>query len=172
MTTMIDRPETVAESRLEQMQAHNANLRTTVAVLVIIAVALGGWILFDYLGEAEVAPSSAVSQLVDDYTQAWNEYDEAAFLELTTAGYRFEAAGGMDYRQADQANQIGSVLPRFAWNVERLAAPMVTGDDPYYVSWPIRVTTNIREAEGIAILTVVSDGDGYLVSRHVVIGDF
>ena len=37
MTTMIDRPETVAESRLEQMQAHNANLRTTVAVLVIIA---------------------------------------------------------------------------------------------------------------------------------------
>ena len=172
MTTMVDRPETATEPRLESLERHNRSLRTTVAILAILAVAMGGWILFDFLGEAEVAATPEVAQLVDDYIQSWNDYDGDAFLALTSAGYRFESPGGMSFNQAEQAEEIVTTLPRFAWSVERLAEPVMTGDDPYYVTWPIKVTNNMREADGMSILTVVSDGDNFLVRRHVVIGDF
>jgi len=172
MTTMIERPETVTEPRLETLESRNRGLRTTIAVLGIIVAAMGGWILFDYLGEADTAASADIAQLVDDYSTAWNAYDADAFLGLTTLGYRFESAGGMELNQADQAAQIESYLPRFSWSVEKLGEPIMTGSDPYYVSWPILVTNNIREFEGISVLTIVSEGDEFLVTRHKVIGDF
>lgn len=173
MTTMIERPETVAlDQRLETLDRRNRNLGVTVVILGILVLALGAWIAYDYSQESVVAASSEMTQLLDDYTAAWNDYDGAAFLALTTEGYRFTSAGGMEFFRADQATEIESTLPSFAWQVEKLGDPVVTGDGPWYVAVPNETTTNIRDAQGVSIITVV-DIDGTLkVASHRVIGDF
>ncbi len=172
MTTMIESEETVAVPRLETMERRNRGLGIAIVVLAILVLALGAWTIYDFSQGAATAPSSEMTQLLDDYDTAWNNYDGEAFLALTTAGYKFTTAGGREFRELDQAFAIGNTLPMFAWRFENQGEPIVTGHGPWYVSTPIQTTTNIREADGHSILTVV-DIDGVLqVSDHRIIGDF
>ncbi len=172
MTTMIDSEETGAVPRLETMERRTRGLGIAVVILAGLVLALGAWIIYDISQGASTAPSAEMTQLLDDYDSAWNNYDAEAFLALTTAGYRFTSAGGSEFRRVDQASEIETRLPMFTRQFENLGEPIVTGHGPWYVSTPVHTTTNIREAEGISILTVV-DIDGVLqVSDHRIIGDF
>lgn len=172
MTTMIDRPESAVDPRLETLERRSRGLVITVAILAIVVLALAGWFLYEQSQSAATAASSEMAQLVDDYTAAMNEYDGEAFLELTTPGYVFTSAGGMEFRQREQADRIEEALPSYLWQVERPGKPMVMGDGPWYVAIPIHTTTNIREADGVSILTIIDDGGVLRVASHVVIGDF
>ncbi|MEE9177250.1 MAG: hypothetical protein V3U46_02355 [Acidimicrobiia bacterium] len=172
MTTMIESEETVAVPRLETMERRNRGLGLAVVILAILVLALGAWTIYDFSQGAATAPSAEMTQFLDDYDTAWNNYDGEAFLALTTAGYKFTTAGGREFRELDQAFTIGTTLPMFAWQFENLGEPIVTGHGPWYVSTAIQTTTNIREADGHSILTVV-DIEGVLqVSDHRIIGDF
>lgn len=172
MTTMIDSKETVTAPRLETVERRTRRLGLTVVILTILVVALGAWIIYDFTQGAATAPTAEMTQLVDDYTTAWNDYDGEAFLALTTPGYRFNGAGGQEFNQTDQAIELESTYPQFAWQVENTGDSIVVGVGPWYVSTPIHTTNNVREADGVSIMTVV-DIDGVLLVRdHIVIGDF
>ncbi len=172
MTTMIDSKETVSAPRFETVERRTRGLGLAVVILTILVVALGAWIIYDFSQGAATAPSAEMSQLVDDYTTVWNDYDGEAFLALTTAGYTFTRAGGQEFNRADQALQLESTYPQFEWQVENMGESIVVGDGPWYVSTPVHTTTNIREADGISILTLVDVDGVLLVTSHKVIGDF
>lgn len=172
MTTAIDRPEAVADPRLETTEERRGGLGVAVVILTVIVVILGAWILYDYSQRSATAASPEMVQLLDDYTTAWNDHDAEAFLALTTEGYVFTAPGGMEFNRADQGSQLETTLPAFTWQVEELGDPIMVGSNPYYVAKGIHTVTNIREADGISILTV-EDIDGTLkVARHIIVGDY
>lgn len=172
MTATLTRPETVVEEQLELVSQRSRGLWVALAILAIAVLGLGTWIVVDMFRSSEVTPSGEIASLLDDYTAAWNEYDGDAMLELTTPGFTFTAAGGMKLDRADTATHVANELPAHRFSMERPGFPVMMGDGPWYVAMPVHTTTNIREADGIAILTIMNQGDTYLVVRHTVTGDF
>lgn len=144
MTTMIDSKETVVAPGPETVERRTRGLGLGVVILTNLVLAMGAWIIYDFNQGAATAPTSEMSQLVDDYTTAWNDYDGEAFLALTTPGHRFERAGGCVFNQTEQAVQLESTYPQFAWQVENMGPSIAVGEGPWYVSTPIQATTNVR----------------------------
>jgi len=171
MTTMIDRPDTGVDSGHETLERRIRRLWLTVVILGVFLLGFGAWIIYDYTQDSALAPSAEIAQLVDDYTNAWNDYDGEAFLATTQAGYRFTSNAGT-FDRTEQLFVIENTLPEVEWRVEALADPMAVGDGPtWFITIPNETTDNIRDfIEGVSVLTVVDRDGTYLVTGHIFIG--
>ena len=173
MTTMIDRSETVADPGHEKLERRSRSLGVTVVILTILVVGMGAWIIYDYTQDTALAPNAEISQLIEDYQTAWNDYDGEAFLATTREGYTFTSSAAGMFDRTEQLDIIENTLPSYDWNVEFLSDPVAVGDGPWwYVTIPSRTSDNLRDSiDGIAVLTVVEQDGTYLVIRHIFEGD-
>ena len=147
-------------------------LTTWVVVLGIVAVGLAGWVVYDLFFGPTTAPNTEMSQLLDDYTAAWNDHDGEAFMALVTEDFVFESDGGISTRTY-QAQSI-TASSEYGWEVDQVGEPMWAGDGPWYVTTVDEVSWEDAPApiEGISTFEVVEMEDGsYLIAQHVFFGD-
>ena len=180
MTTLTDREgntTTTTEERGDQTGHPERGNRTLTAIVIALAVALvglGAWVIIDRNSTPETAPSDEVSQLWDDYIDAWNNYDGDAFLQLTTSDYTFVTEQGTA-TAAEQASEI-NLLGNYGWHVTDVGEPLMAGDGPWYVT-QVNLVENATSArgggstEGISVLTIVDDGGVLRVANHTFFSD-
>lgn len=171
MTTMTDRSDTVADSGQETLERRIRSLWIAVMILGALVLGLGAWLIYDYTQDSALAPSAEIAQLVEDYTNAWNDYDGEAFLATTREGYTFTSNAGT-FDRTEQLYAIENTLPKYEWRVEPLLDPIAVGDGPtWFISLPNETSDNIRDlVEGVTVLTVVDRDGDYLVTRHIFVG--
>lgn len=148
-------------------------LGPVVGILAIVLVVLGAWIIYDFVQESALAPAAEISELVDDYVAAWNEYDGESFLETTRQGYTFTSSAAGTFDRDDQAQIVETDLRASAWQMTMLDDPLVVGDGPwYYVSFPVEIEAMLTGArQGMSVLTVYETQDGdVLVMNHMYVG--
>jgi hypothetical protein len=176
MTTLTDREETTTQTEVHEGQTThpdggNRTLKAIVIALTIALVSLGAWVITDRSSTPETALSDDVAQLWDDYTDAWNNYDGAAFLALVTPDYTFVTeVGSTDAAlQATYINRLGT----YDWHASSIGERVMAGDGPWYVSQVNRVeqSTWPDPVEGISVLTIIDDGGVLRVTNHTFFGD-
>lgn len=139
-------------------------------VLGVVAVGLGGWVVYD-LFFAAGAPNGELAQLVEDYEAAWEDADPTAFEAIVTDDYVFETSAG----SSGVASMRGSIAVDVGFEAESFSEAW-SGEGPtYYVARSQTVSSEDAfpgpdGVDGVSVLTIVGDGDGYLVARHVWFG--
>ena len=142
-----------------------------VAVLVVAVAGLGAWAIYGAFSGSETAPTDEIDQLMDDYMDAWNDYDGDAFLQVVSDDYVLQTEGDLTgaAAQATYIDQLGT----YNWQVTPVGDRMMAGDGPWYVTQVNVLESSIYagEVEGITVLTIV-DEDGVLrVAGHTYFGD-
>ena len=142
-----------------------------VIALTVALVGLGAWVIIDRSSTPATAPSDDVAQLWDDYSDAWNNYDGDAFLQLTTDDYTLVTEQGTT-TAASQATAING-LGSYDWQVTPVGERVMAGDGPWFLTQVNRVqdSTMTEPVEGISVLTIVDDDGVLLVSNHTFFGD-
>jgi len=161
-------PESVGS--LESTQRRNRGLTIAVAVLTVITLGLAGWLAYVMLAPEENAVSEDVAQVVEEYGDAWNNYDGAAFLGLVTAGYQFYNPVGLPAENAeDTAAMISTDLKSNGWAVERYGPAQMIGDEYTVQVSQLGVTSNygVVGDEGISVMTLVNEDGAWKVQQHV-----
>jgi Tfp pilus assembly protein PilV len=161
-------PEDVGS--LESTQRKNRGLTIAVAVLTVITLGLAGWLAYLLVVPEENAVSSDVAQVLEDYTDAWNNYDGAAFMGLVTADYKFYEAAGQPAEDAEgTAAMISNDLEGFDWAVEQQGAAQMIGDEyTVHVSSLDVTSTNVGpDNEGVSVLTLVNQDGVWKVKQHI-----
>lgn len=182
MSTFTERPDHVTESGSGHTPTptdrHHGDgssgrgmLIGLVVVLAAAVVGLGAWLIVDGTETSDTAVTDEVQQLLDDYHDAWNEYDGDAYLRLMTPG-GMHVVGGRATQAAQQATIIEG-LDRYDWHVEPIGEPILVGDGPWYVAQANLLTaTTYPEGghEGLSVLTIVNDDGTMRITRHVYTG--
>jgi len=138
--------------------------------IAVLAAALA--LPFSAVACSDDEPANAVPDdvwaVVEDYTQAWNDYDGEAFRSVVTEDYHF-VTGGMETGVEAQANLISTALSSQDWAAETVGDPIVAGDGPYYVAITNQLTSASSPdgVEGMSTVTVVDDNGALKVSEHV-----
>lgn len=162
-------PETARPSA--SIERRTRGLTVAVAVLTAMTLGLAGWLAYLLLSTDETAVSSDVAVVVEDYRDAWNDYDGEAFLGLVTPGYRFYETPGVPGDTAEEtAATISTGLASINWAVEQIGPGQMIGDEnTVYVSVVNRVTGTGGAiwGEGISVFTLVKQGDTWKVQQHV-----
>lgn len=136
------------------------------------AILLAAGVLpFTQLACSDDEPANAVPDdvwtLIEDYTAAWNDYDDGAFLDHVTEDYVFVTDTSESDREA-QAEVIGAgTLSGMSWSAEVIGDPIVAGDGPYDVAVTNRITMNGIETDGLSMVTVVDDDGELKVAEHI-----
>ena len=177
MTTLTDREETTTtetetdRGRTGHPDRGNRTLKAIVIALTVALIGLGAWVIIDRSSTPDTAVSDDVAQVWDDYTDAWNNYDGDAFLQVTTSDFTFVTEQGATGAavQANYINQLGN----WDWHATPIGERVMAGDGPWYVSQVNRVTdsTTADPVEGISVLTIVDNGGVLRVSNHTFFGD-
>ena len=165
MTATVERPEKVADT---SRAGGPTGLRITVLILAILALGMGAWIIYDYVQDSALTPNAEMSELIDDYTAAWNEYDSEAFLAATRDGYVFTSNTSGVFDRDEQAAVIDE-LGTYSWQVTILDDPLVVGDGPwFYASFPVEIESTLSDvAQGVSMLTIFEMDGEMLVTAHV-----
>lgn len=140
-----------------------------VATVVVLLLAVVGLIIWPIGGnDSDASLPDDVEQLLDDYEDAWNDYDAEAFLELTTGDYVMRTQrNGESGRQA-QASIIAS-LGTSEWRTTRAGDPIVTGDGPWQVAQQTDMSATflpVGEESGISTFVVVVEDGVPKVASH------
>jgi len=118
--------------------------------------------------DTDTSISDEVQELMDEYTQAWNDNDGDAFLSLVTDDFRMVSSA----TETNAAQQASIIEQRWNWTVEEVGEGVMTGDGPYYVAVVDRLESETAETlNGVSTVTVVDDGGMLKVSEHVYTGD-
>ena len=178
MTTLTDREETTtttSEGRgvpTEHPDRDNRTLTAVVVALTIALIGLGAWVIIDRNSTPATAPSDDVTQVWDDYLDAWSTYDGDAFLQVTTDDFTFvtETETTSVDVQAANIDRLGA----YDWQVTPIGDRVMAGDGPWFVSQVQRVEFNTlpEPVEGVSVLTIVDDGGELRVANHTFFGDF
>lgn len=170
MTLLTEKPP-VAGSETLRLRRRLRSMSTLVIVLAVALVGLGVWATYDFITESDTAVPGEIQTLLDDYRDAWNNYDDDAFLGLVTDGYRFEFAGDVTGAQ-DQAVAIVA-SETVDGHVEKVGKTIMYGDGPsYFVAQANHTTSEGVDLDGISLFTIVKDGDVFKIHRHVFVGSF
>jgi hypothetical protein len=177
MTTLTDREETTTtetetdRGRTGHPDRGNRTLKAIVIALTVALIGLGAWVIIDRSSTSETAVSADVAEVMDDYLDAWNNYDGDAFLEVTTSDFTFVTEQGATGAavQANYINQLGN----WDWHATPIGERVMAGDGPWYVSQVnlVEDTTTAGPVEGISVLTIVDDGGVLRVANHTFFGD-
>jgi hypothetical protein len=141
-------------------------------VLGVVVVGLGGWVVYDMFF-ASGAPNAELAQLVEDYEAAWMEADGEAFVALVTDDYTFE----WDGRSMGVPSMRASIAVDDGFEVETTSEVWSSDGSTHYVSLAETVSSDSGVPgpdgmDGISTLTIVEDGDGYLIAQHVWFGPY
>ena len=162
-------PESVGS--LESTQRRNRGLTIAVVVLTVITLGLAGWLAYVMLAPEENALSDDVAQVVEEYGDAWNNYDAAAFLGLVTGDYEFYVAPGESADNAEQtAALISTELKSRGWAVEPQGPAQMIGDEYTVRVSQISVTSaddGMAGDEGVSVLTLVNEDGAWKVQQQV-----
>ena len=151
----------------------NRFLIALVVVLVVAVAVLGGLVISDRTSTSDTAVTDEIGQLLDDYHDAWNNWDGDAYLELVTDNAVHQTSGG-ETTAARQAAMITN-LADFDWHVDTIGDPIMTGTGPWYVAQANVLTDNTAPAEGhsgMSLLTIVDDDGTLRISRHLYVGPY
>ena len=146
----------------------NMTALTAVVVAVVMATGVAGC---DDGDDASTALSSEVQELIDEYTQTWNDNDGDAFLALVTDDYRFVSL--VDDQDAE-ATAADISADQIFWTVSQVGDGVMTGDGPYYGS----IVNEFAGPEdddrftGISTFVVVDDGGVLKIAQHAYTGQF
>ena len=138
--------------------------------IAVLAAALA--LPFSMMACSDDEPANAVPDdvwtVVEDYRQAWNDYDSEAFLGLVTENYHF-VMNGTETDAQTQAGYISGTMQSTEWEGTNVGDSIVAGDGPYYVAVTNRLTTAATPdgVEGLSTITVVDDDGVLKVSEHV-----
>lgn len=161
-------PESVGS--LESTQHRSRGLTIAVVVLTVVTLGLAGWLAYLMLAPEDNALSDDVAQVVEEYNDAWNNYDGAAFLGLVTANYKFyDAPGESPDNAEDTAAMISTDLRNNGWAVERQGSVQMIGDEYTVQVSQLDVTSTYGavEDEGTSVITLVNEDGAWKVQRHV-----
>ena len=162
-------PESVGS--LESTQRRNRGLTIAVAVLTVITLGLAGWLAYVMLAPEENALSDDVAQVAEEYGDAWNNYDAAAFLGLVTGDYEFYVAPGEPADNAEQtAALISTELKSRGWAQEPQGPAQMIGDEYTVRVSQISVTSaddGMAGDEGVSVLTLVNVDGAWKVQQQV-----
>lgn len=152
----------------------NRGLVVLVTVLTVITLGLAGWLASLLLAEEETAPTPDVAAVVEDYRDAWNAHDGAAFLALVTPDFEFYDTPGLPGDSAGTtAAMIGADLAPIEWAVAEVGEPLIASSgSTVEVSMVNRVTSTsaLAEGDGISLLTLVQVDGSWKVRQHIFIG--
>ena len=166
MATTIEAPPAETTGRADH---NNRGLIVTIVVLAVALLALGAWAIYQQTAESETAAPAAVGELLDDYRAAWNNFDGAASLALTTEDYVF-VDGDLAYDQARTVRLITGTFEAIICQSELVGDRIVSGDGPYYTAEVNRLTTgsgSTQTGDGISTIVVVNTDDGLKVRSHL-----
>jgi uncharacterized protein (TIGR02246 family) len=162
-------PESVGP--VESTPRRNRGLTIAVVVLTVLTLGLAGWVAYLMLVPEDNALSDDVAQVVEEYGDAWNNYDGAAFLGLVTADYEFYFAPGDSAGDAEQtAAMISNELKARGWAVEPQGSAQMIGDEYMVRVSQIDVTSytdGSATKEGVSVLTLVNEDGAWKVQQHV-----
>lgn len=162
--------------------------RGSIWIWVVGAVALIaiGWVVFDLVTEPAVP--AGVEEAIDDYIAAWEDRDAEAIRAVTGDGtahfilnefiydtdWNPDAPEQVRYAHVDDADVesiISGSFPSKQWMVERGTGVVVTGDGPWFVSFPEAwiedFETEQERLEGIALYVVVEQDGEFKVANHM-----
>ena len=88
----------------DRLRSRNRLLTTLVVVLALALLGLGIWAMSARGSISDTAVSNDIQLLVDDYVDAWNDYDSDAFLSLVTDDYIHESVEGASTAQGTAQN--------------------------------------------------------------------
>jgi hypothetical protein len=174
MTTLTDQEQNttratdVHEGRTGTPDRRNRTLKAIVIALVAALVGLGAWVIVDQTSTPETAPSDDVAQVWEDYTDAWNDYDGDAFLQLVTPGYTF-VMDGSETNAEDMAAEVDR-LRNVDWHVTLIGEPVVAGDGPWILS-QVNELDEFDPMDGISVVTIVDDGGVLRIAEHIFFGE-
>lgn len=156
-------------------------------ILGLVAVLAVGWVVYDLATTPRVPPG--VDRAIDDYLAAWEARDADAIRAVTSEGItefqlnEFIYSQGWDPADLDAVRvyhfvddvDVDSIItgsfPTTQWDTERGGDVVVTGDGPWFVSFPetwIETSDDeVTTLEGIALYVVVEEDGVFRVANHV-----
>jgi len=172
MSMLTERPQTQTEDRdtfvgVESPRSGRGWMWLSI-LLAVALIGLGTWFIVDQTSDSATAPSDDVVSLVDDYHDAWNTYDGAAFLALVTDDFVFD--DGTSSLTADATATRIESLDFYNFHVVQLNESQMVGDGPWYVSVANELTGVTPTVDGFSIFEIVEDGGVLKVARHSYIG--
>lgn len=149
------------------------------AVLAVVVVALGAWIVYDAV--TEPAPPSDVEAAIEDFLAAYADQDETAMRDAATNDFTLlYDVYGLDPQNSDQVTRIETISDdldgvigigfKFGWDNEITGDSIATGEEPWIVSQPEAWYLGSRVYEGMATYVVVDEGGDKKVLSYK--GDF
>lgn len=158
--------------------AHRANrwLIAAVVVLSVALIAMGAWVISDLTATSENAVPADISEMLDDYTAAWNTGDGEAFTSfILESGYE-HTANGVSITAVAAARNIESFWGPDGIHVAQIGEPVLLGDgNTKYVVQSNRIFTvgNPDGFVGFSVIKVTDRGDnGWVVTDHTFIGEW
>ena len=140
-----------------------------VVTVVVLLLAVVGLIIWPIGGDDSSASlPDDLEQLLDDYTDAWNDYDADAFLALTTSDYVMRTERNGESGQQAQANVIAT-LGNAEWRTTPVGDPIVTGEGPWQVAQQTDVSADFLpagEESGISTFVIVVEDGVPKVASH------
>jgi hypothetical protein len=182
MTALTDRPDQVNADQLHQVERRNRLLTITVVVLVLAAVGLGSWIIYDATTDREASVTAEIDQLLDDYISAVSTNDAPAYLAVVTDDFvvndiLYYQVGGTFVRGLS-SETLDLLVPSMEaavteWQFELVGDPIVTGEGPWYVSLVENARNTTEENHryvGVSTYVVVDDDGTLLVAEKTWVG--
>ena len=171
MTALDDSPEkTTVDS--EELQVRNRLLMMIIMVLSVIVIGFAIWTVIE--ATSGMAVPSEVSEVINDYVEAWEDRDSAAFRAVTTDDfvineyqYRRTPDGVTLYEVVnDDVEGVLSIGFLFPWEVEQVGDMTVVGEDPWIVTVEENWAQNLWHYDGTATYVVIDDGGVLKVANH------
>lgn len=162
---------TLEKRPAEQVTTVQRNNRWLVVALVVLAaalVAMAAWVIYDWASVPETAAPDEIEALIDAYVGAYDNGDEAAFLDATTDDYVFRS-----FDQArTQSEQTATVAMSAGYEFELVGELVVMHEgSSYYVTDAVRITGDGTAYVGVDAYRVVETTEGLKVAEHVWVGN-
>ncbi len=170
---------TDVESQESKKTAHRG--RWPIVLIVLLALAVVGLVAWMAFGMRPNSPNAAppeITQLIDDYTAAWNAYDGEALEALVSPYYEVSSGPGMNDLDLDLEGVQSSLYPEiesWGWHITHEGPYYaVAGDEPG--SWLVSlegsvVTRDETDHNQMSVLKVIASPEGkLLVRKHLFVG--
>lgn len=160
--------EPTPTKELETTKRNNHWLIIAVVVLAAALLGLGAWVIYDLSTESDIAATSGIDAVYDDYLAAYANGDPDAFVAATTAAYMFRSFG----ETRTQSEQAATISGLSTLEIQRVGDLVVMGDGPvYYVAVAERVTVADAEYVGVSAYRMIETEDGLKISEHDWVGN-
>ena len=178
MTALESRPQATVVKQLVDQRRRPRKWMVSVLALTVALIGLAAWMAYDRMNQESVP--AEIEELLDGYLAAFNNQDEAAFLDAVTEDYLLNEFIYLKYTNGDRTgaylnervedadiDRITTVALQVEWQVEQVGEAIVAGDGPWFVSvgedWTYEESLQLR---GMASYVVVEREGGLKIDNH------